>query len=763
MFRGLTIDGQRSILKLMSIYRTRKRLLFLVDALDHDYQAGVTHGVVRGARRLGADVMILVGGQMVYLNKYLENRKFIYELAGPSDFDGMVLLGTSLSSQQGLAAIAPLIIRFASLPTVSIGLDIGKGVNILVDNAEGMTQITEHLLTVHQFRRFAYISGPENNNEAKIRLKAFRSALAKQGLALSTELLVTGAFTEASGERAMCQLLDERKADIKSIDAIVAANDSMAVGAMDELKRRGFRVPADIAIVGFDDIEAARYADTPLTTVQQPLMMQGERAVEQVLGSYGAALLDHIITVNPKLVIRRSCGCGSKIESPILSTSPPGNFAETLEMVVRRKRNNIENDLASVAERGGIARGWERAFVDAVIDAFAGKGYRMVTEAFATLVRKSIETGEGVHVWTLILAALDKHLSLLVNAGTEDSARVEALLHRSRTAMAEAVEHFHSTKVRELRNQNFAFNQAAIAMLTTLDPASLVDAATEHLPRLGIDSCSISLFKKMGAVSASMKPLLVLDGKKRVEILEPFPAHAIAAPLLTANRPHALVVEPLCFYDEIFGAAAFEYGPSEGSVYEQLGAFFSAAIKALSLTESGVRSVAAEETAAHIDPLTGIYNRNHLQYRFFEESARAVETGRPLSLIVLDMDDFKKLNDALGAEQGDAALKGVAETIKRCVKPTEITLRLEEDHFAVLLPDTTAEKATATAELIKRRLKLSLGFQYHGHIAASFGVATTIAPHETDEKTLTEEAVRALVFAKRRGKDRVVHVSDLET
>jgi diguanylate cyclase (GGDEF)-like protein len=745
----------------MTSIRTRKRLLYLVDALDHDYQAGVTIGVVRAAEKMNADLMILVGGKMIYNYRHLENRKFVYELAKPRDFDGVVLLGTSLSSQHGISGISPLIFNFASLPMVSIGLDIGKGCSVLVDNADGMMKVTEHLLDVHNAKKFAYISGPENNKEAQIRLKTFKEVLAKRNLTLPQELLLWGGFTESSGEKAAAELIDKRNVDIKSLDAIVCANDSMAVGAMDELKRRGIRVPNDVAIVGFDDIEAARYGDSPLTTIQQPLIMQGEQAVERALSAFGG-LSTGTIEVSPKLVVRRSCGCGHVLESPTLSTSPPANASETLDMIVTRKRHNIEYDLATLAEREGVETGWEQSFMDKVIEALGGKGYREVTQTVDALVRKSIAAGEGVHVWTTIIAALDKHLSLFVNPGTEESAKVEALLHRSRIAMAEAVEHFHSSKVRELRNQAITFNEAAIAMLTTLDAEALINAAANHLPKLGINTASISLFHRQNPESSMMKRFLVLRDGERIESAESFPTSAIAAPEITEGRPHRLVVEPLCFYDDLFGVAALEFGPAEGTIYEQLGAFFSAAVKALFLSDASLTPKAIHDPGRHIDPLTGLYTREHLTYRIAEEIAHAGETGKPLSLIILDMDDFKALNSALNEDKGDQALIGVAQTIKRCVKAWEPVARFEEDTFAVLLPDTTAEKAVAAADLIKRRLKLALAFEYHGHIAASFGAATMISPQGVEEKSLVDAATHALNQSKRTGKDRVTHAQDIK-
>ena len=716
--------------------------------------------MVRGARERDVDLVIIVGGQMVFENRHLENRKFVYELAKPDDFDGVVFLGTSLSSHEGHAAIAPLIIRFAKLPTVSIGLDIGKGSTVLVDNAQGTEKITEHFIEVHHCKNFAYIAGPQNNGEARTRLKAFKDTLSSHHLTINANHIVEGAFTEASGEAAIKELLDDRGVDIDELDAILAANDSMAVGAMDELKRRGFDIPNDIAIGGFDDIEPARYADTPLSTIQQPLIMQGRAAIEKVLDFAGEK--PETVNVNPKLVVRRSCGCGTVVETPTLSTSPP-TMADSLENIVIRKRPRIERDLITVAERGGIERGFEKELMSAVVDAISGRGYVEVTRIVSRLVSKSIETGEGVHVWAAVIAALDKHLSMLVNAGTDASARIEAILHRARLAMSEAVEHFHSTKVRALRNQTMTFNEAAIGMLTTLNAGALRDSAAQHLPKLGIDTCSIALFDRLNYDTRLLRRFLVMENGQRIDNYDTFDATEIIAPDICRDKPHIVVIEPLCFYEEIFGVAALAYGPDEGAVYEQLGAFFSASIKALVMSEAEMRG-ASENTDAdvHIDRLTGAYNRNHLKVRFAEEIARAQDTRLPLSLLLIDMDDFGKLNSDLGEDQGDQALIGVADTIKRVVKPTEILVRLEDDEFVLLLPNMTADDAKKKADLINRRLKLALAFTYHGHISASFGVETTSPPHDTDEKTMLAAAKRALAKAKRAGKDRVIHVRDMD-
>ena len=99
-------------------------------------------------------------------------------------------------------------------------------------------------------------------------------------------------------------------------DALVAANDYMALGAIPALQERDLRVPSDVAVVGFDDIEDARFSTPPLTTVRQPLYQQGEAALELVLAQLDGAEVAPQTTAATELVVRQSCGCLSGLMRP---------------------------------------------------------------------------------------------------------------------------------------------------------------------------------------------------------------------------------------------------------------------------------------------------------------------------------------------------------------------------------------------------------------------------------------------------------------
>jgi DNA-binding LacI/PurR family transcriptional regulator len=168
-----------------------------------------------------------------------------------------------------------------------------------VDSEGGARAVAGHLLSSGR-SRVATIAGPQDMAAAVDRLRGFRAALAEAG---ATPPVAFGAFTRESGEAAMRQLLD-RDPDL---DAVFVANDLMALGAMAVLKAAGRRIPDDVAVVGFDDVELARHAEPPLTTVHQPIAEQARLMVEILVRRIagGAAATPQVL---PTTLVPRASG-----------------------------------------------------------------------------------------------------------------------------------------------------------------------------------------------------------------------------------------------------------------------------------------------------------------------------------------------------------------------------------------------------------------------------------------------------------------------
>jgi len=158
--------------------------------------------------------------------------------------------------------------------------------------------------------------------------------------------------------------------------------------------------------------------------------------------------------------------------------------------------------------------------------------------------------------------------------------------------------------------------------------------------------------------------------------------------------------------------------------------------------------------AASTDALTGLLNHGAMQVRVRGEIARAARDDQPLSCVLIDLDDFKRVNDELGHPAGDALLRRVADALRAEVRPYDQAARYGGDEFVLVLPGSEEQAARAVAERVRERVRAAAPCDAAGPIAnCSIGVSAWAPPMGADE--LLAAADRALLLAKRTGKGRV--------
>ena len=202
--------------------------------------------------------------------------------------DGMIVMAPHLSAGE-LAEALP-----ARTPAILVNTSIGGPNEIRLDNAAGARAVAAHFLERGR-KRIVHIAGAEGNVDAKEREVAFREALKDKGVRLE---VVQGDFTEESGEAAIRSLLGTGT----GFDAIFAANDMMASGALQALRDAGIAVPSEVALAGFDDIPLAKHIG--LTTVRVRIAELGQRAVERLIAVIEGDATPGEELHSPELVIR---------------------------------------------------------------------------------------------------------------------------------------------------------------------------------------------------------------------------------------------------------------------------------------------------------------------------------------------------------------------------------------------------------------------------------------------------------------------------
>ncbi|HKR59445.1 MAG TPA: diguanylate cyclase [Pyrinomonadaceae bacterium] len=165
------------------------------------------------------------------------------------------------------------------------------------------------------------------------------------------------------------------------------------------------------------------------------------------------------------------------------------------------------------------------------------------------------------------------------------------------------------------------------------------------------------------------------------------------------------------------------------------------------------------EEQASTDHLTGLANRRRFERQLEREVARTARHSRPFSLITVDIDNFKLVNDTYGHEAGDEAIRSVARVLQQGTRGIDLAARIGGEEFAVILTETSLMGAVEVAERLRVAVK-SIEIPAVGHVAASFGVAECPTQAETGRE-LVGRADAALYEAKRQGRDRVAPATEV--
>jgi LacI family transcriptional regulator len=169
-----------------------------------------------------------------------------------------------------------------------------------------MYELTAHLLDVHGYDDVAFVAGPDGAPDSQSRYDGFRAALCERGRPVADQPELRGDFTTAGGEAVVAHLLQRRRMP----RALVCANDQTAIGAMSALRRARVRIPADVAVTGFDGVDVGRHLHPALTTVAQPMRELGETVVGMLQRRIADPTLPgQDVELPVHVELRGSCGC----------------------------------------------------------------------------------------------------------------------------------------------------------------------------------------------------------------------------------------------------------------------------------------------------------------------------------------------------------------------------------------------------------------------------------------------------------------------
>jgi signal transduction histidine kinase/DNA-binding LacI/PurR family transcriptional regulator/ActR/RegA family two-component response regulator len=530
--------------------RERKTIAVLLDYMDFftvGYGTQIQSALATHATTLDLNLVLVFGRGLNEPRSGCAAHNAVFEFIGPERADGVIIVSSLLSGFCGSEGLLRLARCYGSMPVCSIGAVIPGFPSLTVDDGPGMRAAVEHLVCDHHCRRVAFFAGTPGKPEADARFLAYREVMERHQIGFDPALVVPGYFRPSDGINGVEWLLSQKI----EYDAIAAANDNMAMGAISALRKHGRNIPRDVRLTGFDDLPPARMGNPALSSVAQPYALIAEKAIQIVLDQLAGQPVAAETRLATTFIARRSCGCLQGVRRT--RTLVPAALATSPREHVRESSVAFAARLASLLAAIGMDH---QHAADALVAALQAE-LDGNSHSFTLVLERLLEqAGESYQQYRALQSAVEwlrNELSVFANLDLERLwADSFALIASADTAIQ--VQHRVAID-QNYRNLFLMGEQIGVG----LDWESLHRLLGKALPETGIKTAFLSRFIDGGV--AELQPFLcMLDGQSQSPLPPAFPARQLLPPdCYPESRRGILLVFPLVFETERLGIAVFEW------------------------------------------------------------------------------------------------------------------------------------------------------------------------------------------------------------
>ncbi|MGN0585710.1 MAG: GGDEF domain-containing protein [Oscillospiraceae bacterium] len=329
------------------MHKYRKIIGVITARANGVYQTKFIEGVQRRAYALNYDVLVFTNiTDEGPAEKWQYGEHNIYNMINYDLLDAIILLPDTIKDSSVVAALEKKIRTVFHKPVVSAELDAEGFESIFTDDIQPVKKIVSHLIEEHRFTDIVFVTGKKGHPHAKNRLEGYFEAMVEHGLPIDRDKVYYGNFWYDCGD----SIVDEILADGKQLpQAIACASDAMAVGVCEALKKRGIKVPEDVAVTGYDSVHSGITYKPCITSAVIPSDITGERAVSHLHALMTGEKYKEANNICVDICVGQSCGCNVSL-SELENAATQEWRNEDLDVDCTAPQNNMLEGLLSESD-----------------------------------------------------------------------------------------------------------------------------------------------------------------------------------------------------------------------------------------------------------------------------------------------------------------------------------------------------------------------------------------------------------------------------
>lgn len=765
--------------------KKRLNIALLISELEDIFCGDLCKGANSAAKEIDANLFIFPGKYIdadyhdIYRTGYDYQFNSLFDYARLNEMDVFVVcMGTICSNVSAEKRLA-FLMKY-NKPVIVIAAKTEGFPNVYFDNKTGLKKGIQHLIEVHGRRNIGFVSGPATNEDSRERMLAYKEALKECGIPYNEKYVVYGNFSEYS-EEVVYSLMKQNP----NLDAVVFANDMMAIGGYKVFKELGLDIGEDISVLGFDDAACALRLEPNLSTIKANPVDLGYEAVINVEAVLKGDVNEIVVPSNP--VYRASCGCRKRYVTDFDIAKEdmldPSGKEDVLAQIYEYLFDRNENQPKVAPLKRSVAEYYEFVTGKIMKQDAEEQDFRRMFHMMRSMYYMNLEPYTNIAKFIGLFSGIYHVLRKYIT----DEKKLRMLSENYYLLFADLTDHQNNialTTEKEIDILNYMTTTfTRDIMVFSIGDDRAYFSIMEKLKSLHYISAYLCLFpekviqrKDEGFEIPEYILLKTYIDRSEMGWLDEDEQKTkfenIITDLYCEREDRVTVIVNLLFSTiEQYGILISEIEEGYLNYSVPIGYQMSATVKTVELLKDNAAMMGQlkkniEEIKeknqildeiSKSDELTQIYNRRGFLTMAQRKISHAANKGKKAFVIYADMNNLKIINDRFGHEEGDYSLKLIAEILKESLDEESIIGRFGGDEFVAFSYVREGKTARSIRKIIAdvtKKKNEGNGKPYY--VGMSVGICEFECGADADVKDLMDKADVDLYIEKKHKRSNVL-------